>query len=408
MKVLFVAPEDPFARDGGANLRLRPFVDAVAAAGEAHLLAFGPRHALAAPAAPFASAETVVIRRPGRPVRLLRTLLTGEPDIAFRSRSARMATTLHRRLLGEPFDAVHLAGLQLAYLVQPVRDTLAESAEGAPGRPLLLLDELNAEYVVHQRLAASAGDGVVGWRRAYSLVQMGLLRRYERRVLSQCDIVTCPGAADLASLHKLAPEANLAVVASGVDIETLAKVPPPPNDPVALFVGDLGYRPNRQAAEWLLERVAPAVWERTPEARFVFVGPGEQPEARDAGGRVTFTGYVDDLAPYLAAARLIVAPLRSGGGIKLKVLEGMAAGRAVVTTPVGAEGIADDSAAPLLVTGGAREFAVAVVAVLGDDNLAVDLGARAREFVGDRFGGREIGRRYLEVLQEVQGGAADG
>ncbi|MDP6349000.1 MAG: glycosyltransferase family 4 protein, partial [Chloroflexota bacterium] len=333
MKVLFVAPEDPFARDGGANLRLRPFVEAVATAGEAQLLTLGPRHAKAAPTAPFASVETVMIRRPGRPTRLLRTLLTGEPDIAFRSRSARMATTLHRRLLSEPFDAVHLAGLQLAYLVQPFRDTLAEPGGDATRRPLLLLDELNAEYVVHQRLAASDEDGVAGWRRAYSLAQMALLRRYERRVLPQCDIVTCPGAADLASLRELAPKANLAVVASGVGIEALAKVPAPPNNPIALFVGDLDYRPNRQAAEWLLEQVAPAVWEGVPEARFVFVGPGRRPDARDTGGRITFTGYVDDVAPHLAAARVIVAPLRSGGGIKLKVLEGMAAGRAVVTTP---------------------------------------------------------------------------
>ncbi len=408
MKVLFVAPEDPFSRDGGANLRLRPFVEAVAAAGEAHLLTFGPRHAKASPAAPFASAETVVIRRPGRPVRLLRTLLTGEPDIAFRSRSARMATTLHRRLLGEPFDAVHVAGLQLAYLVQPFLDTLAESADGAPGRPLLLLDELNAEYVVHQRLAASADGVVPGRRRAYSLTQMALLRRYERRLLPLCDIVTCPGSADLASLRELAPGTNLAVVASGVDIETLAKVPPPPNDPVVLFVGDLDYRPNRQAVDWLLQQVAPAVWENTPEARFVFVGPGDQPETRDAGGRVTFTGYVDDVAPHLAAARAIVAPLLSGGGIKLKVLEGMAAGRAVVTTPVGAEGIADDGEAPLLVTEGAREFAAAVVEVLGDDDLAVALGTRARDFVGSRFGGREIGRRYMEVLRGIRGGATGG
>jgi polysaccharide biosynthesis protein PslH len=408
VKVLFVTPEDPFARDGGANLRLRPFVEAVATAGEAHLLTFGPRQARAAPGGPFASAETMVIRRPGRPTRLLRTLLTGEPDIAFRSRSARMATTLHRRLLNEPFDAVHLAGLQLAYLVQPFRDTLVDSGGGVPRRPLLLLDELNAEYVVHQRLAASAEDGVAGWRRAYSLAQMALLRRYERRVLPQCDIVTCPGAADLASLRELAPETNLAVVASGVDIEALARVPAPPNDPIALFVGDLDYRPNRQAAEWLLEQVAPAVWEGVPEARFVFVGPGQQPEARDAGGRVTFTGYVDDVAPHLGAARVIVAPLRSGGGIKLKVLEGMAAGRAVVTTPVGAEGIAEDGQTPLLVTDGAPQFAAAVVAVLGDDDLAAGLGARAREFVGERFGGREIGRRYLEVLRGDRAGATDG
>ncbi|MDP6349073.1 MAG: hypothetical protein QGG58_04710, partial [Chloroflexota bacterium] len=77
-------------------------------------------------------------------------------------------------------------------------------------------------------------------------------------------------------------------------------------------------------------------------------------------------------------------------------------------TPVGAEGISDNGEAPLLVTDGAPEFAAAVVAVLGDDDLAAGLGVRAREFVGDRFGGREIGRRYLEVLRGDRAGATDG
>lgn len=402
MKVLFVAPEDPYERDGGANLRLRPFVEAVSGVGESHLLTAGQKPGKRGPSGMFTSSETVRISPMRTPARLLQSLLNREPDIAFRSRSTRLATALHRKLLRERFDVVHLAGLQLAYLVRPVLDTVG----GAGSRPALVLDELNAEYVVHERLARAASGSVTRLRRGYSLVQMALLKRYERCLLPDCDLVICPGETDRESLGGLAPGAKLRVVASGVDVESLAEVPAPPGEPVVLFVGDLNYRPNRQAVEWLLERVAPAVQDRVAGVRIVIAGDGPRPGMTDGSG-VEFMGYVDDLLPHLAAARVVVAPMLSGGGIKLKVLEGMAAGRAMVTTPVGAEGITGLTGDAIKIAEDAGAFAEAVVKVLQDDELAVGLGERARDFVRDNFSAEKVGARYLEVIRTARSELAD-
>jgi glycosyltransferase involved in cell wall biosynthesis len=191
------------------------------------------------------------------------------------------------------------------------------------------------------------------------------------------------------------------VVASGVDVEALAKVPAPPGEPVVLFVGDLNYRPNRQAVEWLLERVAPAVRAREVGVRFVIVGAGPRSGLTDGSG-VEFAGYVDDLLPHLAAARVVVAPMLSGGGIKLKVLEGMAAGRAMVTTPVGAEGITGLNEDAIMIAEDAGAFAEAVVKLLRDDELAVGMGERAREFVRENFSAEKVGARYLEVIRTAR------
>jgi glycosyltransferase involved in cell wall biosynthesis len=397
MKVLFVAPEDPYERDGGANLRLRPFVEAVAVVGESHLLTAGQKPGKREPSGTFTSSETVRISPMRTPARLLQSLLNLEPDIAFRSRTTRLATALHRKLLRERFDVVHLAGLQLAYLVRPFLDTVG----GVGSRPVLVLDELNAEYVVHERLARAASGSVTPLLRGYSLTQMALLKRYERCLLPECDLVICPGEADRESLRGLAPGAMLRVVASGVDLEALAKVPAPPGEPVVLFVGDLNYRPNRQAVEWLLERVAPAVRAREVGVRFVIVGAGPRPGLTDGSG-VEFAGYVDDLLPHLAAARVVVAPMLSGGGIKLKVLEGMAAGRAMVTTPVGAEGITGLNEDAIMIAEDAGAFAEAVVKLLRDDELAVGMGERAREFVRENFSAEKVGARYLEVIRTAR------
>jgi len=402
MKVLFVAPEDPYERDGGANLRLRPFVEAVAGVGESHLLTAGQKPEKRGPSGRFTSGETVRMIPMRTPWRLLLGLVNLEPDIAFRSRTTQLATALHRKLLRERFDVVHLAGLQLAYLVQPFLDTVG----GAGSRPTLVLDELNAEYVVHERLARAANGSVTPLRRAYSLAQMALLKRYERRVLPACDLVICPGKADGESLRGLAPDATLRVVASGVDVEALARIPAPPGEPGVLFVGDLNYRPNRQAVEWLLERVAPAVLKRVVGVRVVIVGAGPRPTAMDGAG-VEFAGYVDDICPHLAAARVVVAPMLSGGGIKLKVLEGMAAGRAMVTTPVGVEGIEGLSKNMIMVAEDAEAFAEAVVKVLRDDELAAGMGLRAREFVRENFSAEKVGARYLEVIRAARSERGD-
>lgn len=402
MKVLFVAAENPYERDGGANLRLRPFVEAVAGAGESHLLTAGQRPGKRGPSGRFRSSETVRISPMRMPVRLLQSLLNLEPDIAFRSRTTRLATGLHRKLVRERFDVVHLAGLQLAYLVRPFLGTVG----GVGSRPALVLDELNAEYVVHERLARAASGSVTQLRRGYSLAQMALLKRYERCLLPKCDLVICPGEADRESLLGLAPGTTLRVVPSGVDVEALAKVSAPPREPVVLFVGDLNYRPNREAVEWLLERVAPGVRAQVAEVRFVIVGAGPRPGLTDGSG-VEFMGYVDDLCPHLAAARVVVAPLLSGGGIKLKVLEGMAAGRAMVTTPVGAEGITGLNEDAIMIAEDAGAFAEAVVKVLQDDEFAVGMGERAREFVRKNFNAGQVGARYLEVIRVARSELAD-
>ncbi len=398
MKVLFVSPEDPYERDGGANLRLRPFVEAVAGVGESHLLTAGRRPGMRGACGRFMTSETVTISPMGTPARLLGGLVNLEPDIAFRSRTSRLATALHRRLLQDRFDAVHLAGLQLAYLVRPFFDTVAPAADGTASRLVLVLDELNAEYVVHERLARAANGRAMAPRRAYSLAQMALLKRYEGRLLPACDVVLCPGEGDLESLRGLAPGARLRVAPSGVDVETLAEVPPPPGEPVVLFVGDLHYRPNRQAVEWLLERVAPTVREQVAGARFVIVGAGPRLTVPDRSG-VEFAGYVEELSGHLAAARVVVAPMLAGGGIKLKVLEGMGAGRAVVTTPVGAEGIPGLSEDTIIIAADAGSFAEAVVKLLRDDELALGMGGRAREFVRENFSAKRVGERYLEVVR---------
>jgi len=162
----------------------------------------------------------------------------------------------------------------------------------------------------------------------------------------------------------------------------------PAPDPAAeqqgtmLFTGTFAHLPNRDAARWLAREIAPAVRARHPEARLLLVGSAPPREVLDlAGPGVEVIADAPSMEAHLAAASLVIAPVRSGGGMRMKVLEAMAAGKAVVTTPLGAEGFdVLDPRPPLAISAEADGIAASAATLLGDAEARRDLGRRAREF----------------------------
>jgi glycosyltransferase involved in cell wall biosynthesis len=192
---------------------------------------------------------------------------------------------------------------------------------------------------------------------------------------------------DRAEIREVLPRLAVDVVPNGVDAGRLAQVTGEPEPGRLLFTGTLDYAPNADAVRWFSDEVLPLVRARRPDARLTVVGrnPPADVRALDRDGAVEVTGWVDDLAPYQRAAAVTVAPLRSGGGTKLKVLEALAAGRPLVATPIAAEGIDITDGRHLLVRDDAAGFAEAVVELLDDRDRAGALAAAGRELVAQRY-----------------------
>lgn len=399
MKVLFVSASDPYAETAGADLRLRTFLKGAARRYEVDLLCLAERTRIEKPGlGPLARLETRRFRASGRIKRLLRSLTLRLPDLALRSWSRDMAIALYRRLLLDDYSAVHIAGLQMAYLV----DVFRAAFKSEPKRPALIFDDLNAEYVVHQRMS-SVETRRRRWLRAlYSAAQDPLLRVYETKVIRSADVVICPSSDDRDWLRALDASARIEVVPSGLNTKAYVEVSPPAERPVAVFVGGQTYRPNRQAADWLESKIAPAVWRTLPEAEFVVVGKGYRPSATINGaGAFRYAGYVSDITSVIEASKVVLAPLLAGGGIKLKVLEGMAAGRPVVATSVGAAGIDAKGGRDLVVADGVEAYARALVSVLSDTARARELGNAARRRVTALYDSTVVGSTYVEVLEQT-------
>jgi glycosyltransferase involved in cell wall biosynthesis len=182
-------------------------------------------------------------------------------------------------------------------------------------------------------------------------------------------------------------------IPNGVDTMALTATPLP-GAPVALFTGTFGYPPNAQALDWLLAEIWPRVRAEIADARLLVVGRG----GRGEGDGVEVAGWVPEMQPWFDRARAVLVPIRSGAGTRLKVLDGLASGRALVTTTIGAEGVKLAANEHALVADTAEQFAAAVVRALDEPGLAERLGETPAGAAEDVYDWRVIAARLEAVL----------
>jgi glycosyltransferase involved in cell wall biosynthesis len=228
--------------------------------------------------------------------------------------------------------------------------------------------------------AASAGDRA-GRRRGPARLLGELDRRawrgFERRAMAAADVVVALTERDRAVLAPLAGRTPIVCIPLGVAVPARPADPIGEEPPSLLFVGNYIHPPNADAAERLVREIFPRVRQRAPEARLRIVGPNPPPGlGRHAG--VEITGEVPDVRPYLDRASVVVAPLRQGGGMRVKVAEALAAGKAVVATALAAEGLGARHGEQLLLADDSEAIAEAAATLLLDPAQRAALGSRAR------------------------------
>jgi glycosyltransferase involved in cell wall biosynthesis len=230
--------------------------------------------------------------------------------------------------------------------------------------------------------------------------------RYQRSVWRRFDVLQVFTPRDAAAVRTQAPELSqrVRVVPFGVDL------PPEPREAgeeerTVLFVGNFSHLPNVDAALCLGREVMPQLRERVDGVRLQLIGPfAPEPVRALAGDAVEVIGEVPDIDPYLRRATLFLAPLRIGGGMRMKVLYAMAFAKAVVTTARGIDGLeVDGEEPPVAVADGVEAMVEAAAALLHDSGRRNALGDRARSFVERHFSGDAYARRlehgYAEAMK---------
>jgi glycosyltransferase involved in cell wall biosynthesis len=371
--VTVVAPVHPSQLEGAELLR-----------GAGVTLHGGPR-----PASRAREVLAAVRRRPGLVPALAREpLLAWQVDVFWTA-----LRPLALRALQERPDVV---------LVE--HDWAAAWAGALPaGTPrALTLHNLSWRYYEARARAAGGGPEAAGLR-----LEGRRFERFDRRRLRAYDLLVTMSEDDDAAVRSVSDTPSV-VVPNGVDTSALHPGPPIA-DPVAIFTGTLAYPPNAEALLWLLGELWPRVVAEVPGARLLVVGRDAPEEARRLAGAddtVTLAGWVPDMQPWFDRASVVLVPMRSGGGTRLKVLDGLAGGRAMVTTAAGAEGIDLRDGEHALVADGADAFTAATVRLLRDADLRARLGAAARRLAEEHYDWAALGDRLERALVALAGTGA--
>ncbi|MGD2164948.1 MAG: glycosyltransferase [Anaerolineae bacterium] len=397
MRILFLTPQLPYPPQKGTALRNWGLIQGMAERHQVSLLSFRAP-AKDAMEQPLTSAceRIVTVPQPerSRRQRLWEMLATGEPDMALRLASTPFDQRLRDWLAQTTFDVVQIEGIELAPYLDAIRS--------APRDPLVVFDDHNCEYLLQQRTFLTDLYSPARWpAAAYSFLQWQRLRRYEADVCRRADQVLAVSQADGEALGRLVPELSVTVIPNGIDTQAyrLAHGASDRASNTLIFTGTMDFRPNVDAVLWFAAQVLPLIRAEVPDARFVVVG--QRPHRRLARLRrnpaITITGWVEDVRPYFGDATVYVAPLRMGGGTRLKLLEAMAMGAPIVATSLGAEGYPVESGRQLILADKPESFAEAVVCLLRDEERRADLRRTARSFVEERYDWSVIVPRLEEV-----------
>jgi polysaccharide biosynthesis protein PslH len=289
--------------------------------------------------------------------------------------------TLDQVLRARRFDVVNLEFPYLGHCV-PRRALPGGTA------PPIVVDSHEIAYDLARQFAVS---GATVSRRLYAGANWRKLKREELGTYRKADGIYLCSSEDEQRLLRHLPEARTAVIPNAADVDYYQPRPtdPLPDGRTLVFFGLLSTVPNIDAVNHFVQNIWPRIAKAHPEARCKIIGGRPPPSLLAlAGPRIELTGFVEDLRPHLASAAAVVVPLRLGGGTRLKIVEAMAMGKAIVSTGLGAEGIEAVPGRDILIEDHPEAFADAVGRLLAEPGLAVRIGQSARQLAVEKYAWR--------------------
>lgn len=391
MRILFITATLPFPATDGPRIRIFSFIRSLSTRHAVSVVSFVRDLEDAAALEPLRSyCETVqaVLRNPRYSAsNLFRGLVGSTAFPVLHYRDPRMAESVKSVIREGKFDIVQAEGLHTA-----------QYALGLEA--VTVLDLHNIESSVMKRYAGRERNLL---KRAYARITARKLAAYERKVcrLFNC-CLTCSDT-DRSRLQIQGGIDQIRVISNGVDTDAFAPNGTALTAPQRIvFVGRMDYHANVDAVRWFGMEVLPLIRAHRPDTLFQIVGgyPTNSVKQLAKPGQVEVTGRVKDVRPYLAASTMVVAPLRVGGGTRLKILEALAMEKAIVSTSVGAEGIAIVPGKDVLIADDPQEFARKVVKVLDNEHERKRLGTAGRHLARRQYDWKAIAQRLERVYQE--------
>jgi glycosyltransferase involved in cell wall biosynthesis len=315
-------------------------------------------------------------------------LFSRKPYSVWRFKSRAMTAEIRKLHAESKFDAVYV-------------DTIALAEYGMTlGDVPKLLNHHNIESTLMFRRSQNEQNLLVRWYLSY---QARKLRRYERHWAERYTVNLTVSDLDGADLLQIAPGARYEVIPNGTDISYFT--PGSVDESRELvFAGGMRWYPNRDAMLFFAREIFPRIKARCPDVVMNVIGirpPETLLSIASHEPQLLVHGYVDDVREYMRRAAVYVVPIRVGGGTRLKILDAFAAGKAVVSTSVGCEGIDVTPGNNILVADEPEEFAARVVELLENHEMRRQLEHNARKLVEEKYNWDTIGDKLRLLLREI-------
>ena len=394
MKILFLSPTVPFPLTDGGRIRVFNLLKQIATKNDVTLLALETQPTDTGAVAELQQLDIqvhLVRNTPTLPRVSFGTLVT-----ALRKRQpitvARYARPAYRQkfrelIATENYDLVHY---EMFHTAQFRADT------DLPG----VLSQQNVDSAIWRRLCDETTHPF--YKLAYWTQQLAF-QRYERVLSPKFDAVTCTSDIDAAVFQRHCPEDTITIIPNGVDVAHYQPDFTSEAPAHLIYIGSMDWYPNEDAVAFFADEVFPRIQEKVPDVQFSIVGGNPSARVQKLAERdgVIVTGRVPEIKPYFAEATVFVVPLRIGSGTRLKILEALAMGKAVVSTSVGAEGLALKDGEEIFIADEPTVFADAVIRLLTDTTCRRRIGESGRARVEQDYDWRRIGDKLHHLYESL-------
>ncbi|MFT6717047.1 MAG: glycosyltransferase involved in cell wall biosynthesis [Saprospiraceae bacterium] len=294
-------------------------------------------------------------------------------------------------LKSNSFDLVIIEGL----FVAPYFKAIRENFEGK-----IVLRTHNVEFKIWERMGANASNPI---KKNYLKLLAKRLKEFEVKTFNRVDAICAMTSIDSGVIGQLCNGVPIGTFPSGYLLQEENGEFNDVKEEKALFhIASMDWQPNQEAVDWFLNKVWPLVISKNKEAKIYLAGremPTRYKELKMLG--VHIVGEVAVAREFYASKKIMVVPLLSGSGMRIKIIEGMAMGKTIVSTSVGAEGIQVTHEKNILIADTAEHFANQILRVLEDDDYCTELSKNARELIANEYNNDVVCDKFMQFVERL-------
>lgn len=351
-----------------------------------------PKHVAA-----IAAFKSVDITTDVKPIDAFLNLFSSKSYNVERFYSKEYEQELYQMLTREKFDFILLEGIYLMRYIDMIRKAQKDSAVNR-NTPVVQRPQ-NVEYVIWQRLADTESNPLKKWYLGFLAKRM---KQFELGMMNKADVLIPVSQTDLDIFKSYGCKIPSVAIPTGYVFDTLPEIKQQSESNSVAFIGGMDWMPNREGVEWFIQKVWPLVLAEITDAQFYLAGRNFPEEISNLNVQgLHIVGEVEDAKAFVQQHSIAIVPLFAGSGMRVKIVEAMAWGRAIVSTSVGAESLAYTHAKDILIADNESTFAQEVIAVLRNNSLRMELGKNAQDLIREKYDNRKISAEIVSFIKSL-------